>query len=826
MKILRRSVALLLCAMMPFTMTGMMPASGAIKTVTYAQDEIDGGISLFATGDMITLNAGEGSVSTGSVILGENNVLPELPTPTRTGWVFEGWYTAPVTENYWGDETGETLQGLKQKYPDHTEEWYKQTTFTWIVESTGVLVKAGDQLPDGVSTLYAMYKPTTVKVYWHFNGWLNEPIEKEVLIDMAKPYGSPLAPYDLVGHYNWEGRTFLGWYDAPVGGNKWEFYPMNDYEMSKQLVTKELHLYAYWTGGPEASTLKLNPLTSYVEPGTTFQVSATYSPTSANIPTVTWSSSDPSLVAVESTNGLTATFTASKDVNVINGNKQVTITAKTAQGVAATATVTICHSWDNGRITKYPTCTTGDTVRYTCTKCGATRDVSHPAAGHRYTYVEVKATCTSGGYKDRVCVECGLRERASVESALGHSWSVQTVRGCSGSVTTRTCVNCGLTEVTSDVNDAAHDWETTPRVDKVPTCVAEGSQSYHCRNCDLTKDSSAIPADSSLHAWSDWEIVKESTETETGEETRVCSICGTTETMIIPKLPKVDITTDLPETVDNQENANSTLVKTIQKILISSSSADRELAAKITAAMDVDKTITAEVVVTPVSAPADAGKFEALFAGKNIQYMDIDIVVKADGEELGKITETGDVLTLIFALPEVEDNRIVCVLREHEGVVEALACQIDGDMVSFSTNKFSTFAIASTNDIAYASVNAIANQTYTGSEIKPVVKVMINGNETLVEGVDYTVSYKNNVDVGTATAVVTGIGDFAGSAKEVNFDIVGADGDFDSDTGTESGNSTSPKTGDETNLAFWVLMLALSGCGLSLTAMRKKKINR
>ncbi len=40
----------------------------------------------------------------------------------------------------------------------------------------------------------------------------------------------------------------------------------------------------------------------------------------------------------------------------------------------------------------------------------------------------------------------------------------------------------------------------------------------------------------------------------------------------------------------------------------------------------------------------------------------------------------------------------------------------------------------------------------------------------LVEGTDYTVSYENNVDAGTAAAVITGMGDYAGEAR-VEFEI-------------------------------------------------------
>ena len=53
---------------------------------------------------------------------------------------------------------------------------------------------------------------------------------------------------------------------------------------------------------------------------------------------------------------------------------------------------------------------------------------------------------------------------------------------------------------------------------------------------------------------------------------------------------------------------------------------------------------------------------------------------------------------------------------------------------------------------------------YTGKEHKPAVTVKL-GSAKLTEGVDYTVTYKNNVNAGMATAVVTGKGDYTGTAK-------------------------------------------------------------
>jgi hypothetical protein len=53
-------------------------------------------------------------------------------------------------------------------------------------------------------------------------------------------------------------------------------------------------------------------------------------------------------------------------------------------------------------------------------------------------------------------------------------------------------------------------------------------------------------------------------------------------------------------------------------------------------------------------------------------------------------------------------------------------------------------------------IDAIPDQEWTGSAVEPVVRVQLDGvDQVLFAGTDYTVSYTNNVDPGTATATVT-----------------------------------------------------------------------
>ena len=58
-------------------------------------------------------------------------------------------------------------------------------------------------------------------------------------------------------------------------------------------------------------------------------------------------------------------------------------------------------------------------------------------------------------------------------------------------------------------------------------------------------------------------------------------------------------------------------------------------------------------------------------------------------------------------------------------------------------------------DISSASISAIGDQVYTGKPVTPAPSVTLEG-KALAAGTDYTVSYKNNTAVGTATLTVTG----------------------------------------------------------------------
>ena len=90
-------------------------------------------------------------------------------------------------------------------------------------------------------------------------------------------------------------------------------------------------------------------------------------------------------------------------------------------------------------------------------------------------------------------------------------------------------------------------------------------------------------------------------------------------------------------------------------------------------------------------------------------------------------------------------------------------------MGSFTGTKRVSFMITPI-DVAAADVSGVEESyQYNGSEITPVpiVKAIVGGVEqTLIENIDYVLSYANNINAGTATVTVIGQGNFTGEAPK------------------------------------------------------------
>jgi hypothetical protein len=101
-------------------------------------------------------------------------------------------------------------------------------------------------------------------------------------------------------------------------------------------------------------------------------------------------------------------------------------------------------------------------------------------------------------------------------------------------------------------------------------------------------------------------------------------------------------------------------------------------------------------------------------------------------------------------------------------------------------------------DIADTDVTLEADKyIYDGTEKEPVVNIVVSGTE-LKENSDYIVEYENNIEIGEATVIVTGMGNYTGS-KKVQFIIKSDTSDKDGgETGTE-GNDSNNSGGSDNN---------------------------
>ena len=145
--------------------------------------------------------------------------------------------------------------------------------------------------------------------------------------------------------------------------------------------------------------------------------------------------------------------------------------------------------------------------------------------------------------------------------------------------------------------------------------------------------------------------------------------------------------------------------------------------------------------------------------------------------EISSKTYTGSAIEPNFTvtlnnkiLKENEDYTVTYSNNISIGTAKILIKGI-GNYVGEKTITFKIVAPTTSKiNLSSASVSEISSKIYTGSAIKPSFTVTLN-NKTLKENEDYTVTYSNNISVGTAKILIKGIGNYVGE-KTITFKIV------------------------------------------------------
>ena len=81
------------------------------------------------------------------------------------------------------------------------------------------------------------------------------------------------------------------------------------------------------------------------------------------------------------------------------------------------------------------------------------------------------------------------------------------------------------------------------------------------------------------------------------------------------------------------------------------------------------------------------------------------------------------------------------------------------------------YALSQSIKVTTLRIDAIPNQTYTSKEIKPALTVRFS-SQKLASGRDYKADYYNNLNVGTASVMVSGLGDYSMLMSKADFAIV------------------------------------------------------
>lgn len=132
---------------------------------------------------------------------------------------------------------------------------------------------------------------------------------------------------------------------------------------------------------------------------------------------------------------------------------------------------------------------------------------------------------------------------------------------------------------------------------------------------------------------------------------------------------------------------------------------DEDTAEAIIDAIINGDTITTKVEATKTSKndvkEAALNAIEKLLkSAENVAaYYDINFLLQVDGDEIGKVTELDNKVKVTLTLPsdikEIKDGytRTYYIIRIHDGKAERLPVTLNGNKITFETDKFSTYAL-------------------------------------------------------------------------------------------------------------------------------------
>ena len=416
------------------------------------------------------------------------------------------------------------------------------------------------------------------------------------------------------------------------------------------------------------------------------------------------------------------------------------------------------HTYGSAVITKQPTCTSEGTKTKTCTQCGATVTETIAKLSHSYTTTVVAPTCTTNGYTLHKCFVCGTSYKDSTTKATGHSYGNSVVTKqptCTSEGTkTKTCTKCNAT-VTETIAKTSHKYANTV---VAPTCTTDGYTLHKCSVCGTSYKDNTTKATG--HRYGNSVVTKQPTCTAEGTAIKTCTKCNATVT---EKLPAKGHTAVIDKgypatctTAGKTDGSHCSVCNTVIKAQTVINATGHKSSAWITdkaASIGVkgskhkECTVCKKVLETaeiPALSRISISKASVTLSNSTYAYD-------------GKAKKPG--VTVKLNGKTLKNGTDYAVSYSNNTKVGTAKVTITGKG-NYTGSVSKTYSIK--NNFKKATVSGISTKAFTGNNITQSITVKCNG-KTLKNGTDYTVSYSNNKNIGTATVKITGKGSYTGT---------------------------------------------------------------
>ena len=416
------------------------------------------------------------------------------------------------------------------------------------------------------------------------------------------------------------------------------------------------------------------------------------------------------------------------------------------------------HTYGSAVITKQPTCTSEGTKTKTCTQCGATVTETIAKLSHSYTTTVVAPTCTTNGYTLHKCSVCGTSYKDSTTKATGHSYGNSVVTKqptCTSEGTkTKTCTKCNAT-VTETIPKTSHKYADTV---VAPTCTTGGYTLHKCSVCGTSYKDSTTKATG--HSYGNSVVTKKPTCTSEGTAIKTCTKCNATVTEKLPAKGHTAVTdkgypatcTTAGKTDGSHCSVCNTVIK-VQTVINATGHkssgwiVDKAASIGVKGSKHKECTVCKKILETaeiPALSRISISKASVTLSTSIYAY---DGKAKKPGVTVklnGKTLKNGTDYTVSYSNNTKVGTAKVTITGKgnYTGLVSK------------------TYSIK--NNFKKATVSGISTKAFTGKNITQSITVKYNG-KTLKKGTDYTVSYSNNKNIGTATVKITGKGSFTGT---------------------------------------------------------------